>query len=73
MEFIFSKVNSLLVFAKVLTISAYVSLAADFSVDMNYMKCCSNGKNDNTTKRTKIYLTGQKTFSKISTEKELCN
>ena len=64
-------------FAKILTISAYVSLtASDFSNDTNYMKCCSNGKNDNTSKRNKICLTGQKTLSKnakILAEKELCN
>ena len=78
MEFIFSKVNSLQVFStRTLTISAYVSLtASDFSNDTNYIKCCSNGKNDNTWKRRKIYLTGQKALSQnamILSEKELCN
>ena len=55
----------------ILTISAYVSLtASDFSNDTNYMKCCSNGKNDNTSKRNKIYLTET---AIILAEKELCN
>ena len=77
MEFIFSKLNSLQVFAKILKISAYVSLtASDFSNDTNYMKCCSIGKNDNTSKRNKIYLIREKTLLKnaiILAEKELCN
>ena len=40
------------------------------------MKCCSIGTNDNTSKRNKIYLIGEKTLSKnakILAEKELRN
>ena len=40
------------------------------------MKCCNAQKNENTLKRNKIYLIGEKALSKnaiIFAEKELCN